>query len=94
MIDAHCHIDLYTHPTKIAHQANQARVLTVMVTNLPSAFEKAYPHIKKFDQIRIALGLHPLLALQHNSERERFRQLIDKTSYIGELSTGQKRIDI
>lgn len=85
MIDAHCHIDLYSNPAQIALKANRARVLTVMVTNLPSAFEKAYPHVKGFNQIRIALGLHPLLASQHYSELERFRQLIDKTSYIGEV---------
>lgn len=85
MIDAHCHIDLYPKPTEVADRANRANVLTVLVTNLPSAFEKAYPHIKQFPNIRLALGLHPLLALQHQMERNSFQRLIDKTSYIGEI---------
>lgn len=85
MIDAHCHIDLYSDPTQVANRANRARVLTVMVTNLPSAFEKAFPHVAAFDHIRPALGLHPLLAEQHLPERNRFLALIDKTSYIGEV---------
>ncbi|MBA3632375.1 MAG: TatD family hydrolase [Acidobacteria bacterium] len=85
MIDTHCHIDLYDRPTEVADRANRARVLAIAVTNLPSAFEKAYPHIKAFSQIRLALGLHPLLANQHSSELSRFEQLIDKTSYIGEI---------
>ena len=85
MIDTHCHLDLYDRPTEVADRATRAKVLTITVTNLPSAFEKAYPHIKQFNQIRIALGLHPLLAKQHLSERFRFKQLVDKTSYIGEI---------
>jgi len=85
MIDTHCHIDLYSNPTQVANRANRARVLTVLVTNLPSAFERAFPHVAAFDHIRPALGLHPLLAEQHLPERERFSALIDKTSYIGEV---------
>jgi len=85
MIDTHCHIDLYPRPTEVANRANQAKILTVLVTNTPSAFEKSYPHVKQFNHIRIALGLHPLVALEHNSERAKFERLIDKTSYIGEV---------
>jgi len=85
MIDAHCHIDLYPKPTEVADRANRANVLTVLVTNLPSAFEQSYPHIKQFPNIRLALGLHPLLALQHQAERNSFQRLINKTSYIGEI---------
>lgn len=85
MIDAHCHIDLYSKPTEVADRANRANVLTVLVTNLPSAFEKSYPHIKQFPNIRLALGLHPLLASQHQAERKSFQSLINKTSYVGEI---------
>ncbi len=85
MIDAHCHIDLYSKPTEVADRTNRANVLTILVTNLPSAFEKSCPHIKQFPNIRLALGLHPLLASQHQAERKSFQNLIDKTSYIGEI---------
>jgi TatD DNase family protein len=35
--------------------------------------------------IRLALGLHPLVAAQHRNERTRFMALADRTSYIGEV---------
>ncbi len=85
MIDTHCHIDLYPRPTDVADRANCAKVTTILVTNLPSAFERSYPHIRQFNHIRIALGLHPLLALNHRSEKAKFKDLVDKTSYIGEV---------
>lgn len=85
MIDTHCHVDLYPRPTEVAEEAKQARVLTISVTNLPSAFDRAYPYVEQFTNMRLALGLHPLLADKHLSERGRFQQLSAKTSYIGEV---------
>ncbi len=44
MIDAHCHLDLYADPYQIARAIERERVLTIAVTNSPTAFEHAYPH--------------------------------------------------
>jgi len=85
MIDTHCHLDLYPHPIEIAQASDRARVITIAVTNLPSAFESAYPYVRPFKYVRLALGLHPLMADQHLREREGFRRLVDRTSYIGEV---------
>lgn len=85
MLDAHCHIDLYQRPTDVADQADRAGVLTIVVTNLPSAFDKSRPHVKQFKHLRLALGLHPLMAAHHLAERQRFRELVEQTSYIGEV---------
>ena len=85
MIDTHCHVDLYANPSEVAARADRAGVLTVIFTNLPSALEKAYPHIRSFRKMRLSLGLHPLLAEQHIREKARFRALIDRTSIIGEF---------
>lgn len=85
MIDTHCHLDLFPHPTEAANRANRAGVLTVIVTNLPSAFERAYPHIRQFKNMRLALGMHPLVAANHATEKRRFQALVDLTSYIGEV---------
>jgi len=85
MIDTHCHIDLYQNPTKIALQTEQEKITTILVTNLPSLFEKSYPHTRGFKYIRLALGLHPLMADLHNKEKKLFEKLVDKTSYIGEV---------
>src|SRR5215471_8961860 len=85
MIDAHCHLDLYADPSKVAAAADRAGVTTIFVTNSPAAFERARPHIQQFRRVRIALGLHPLTAAKTRNEWTRFRELIDATSYIGEV---------
>lgn len=85
MIDTHCHLDLYPKPMQIAHQANDAGVLTICVTNLPSAFAEAQIRLRSLRHIRVALGLHPLLADHHVHERPAFQDYTDKTSYIGEV---------
>lgn len=85
MIDTHCHIDLYPDPSRVAADAEKAGITTVVVTNLPSAFDRAYPHIRPLRHIRLALGFHPLVAEQHAAERKRFQQYVDRTSYVGEI---------
>jgi TatD DNase family protein len=85
MIDTHCHLDLYAQPTIVAKEAQRAGVLTIAVTNVPSAFDEAYAHVRPLTNVRLALGLHPLAAEQHHSERKRFKELINRTSYIGEV---------
>jgi TatD DNase family protein len=85
MIDTHCHLDLYPDPSGVAAEAERQDVFTVCVTNLPSAYERSRPHIRERRGIRLALGLHPLLAQQHAGERERFRALVPDTSFVGEV---------
>jgi TatD DNase family protein len=85
MIDAHCHIDQYPNPYQISTDIENAQILTIAVTNTPLAFEKAYPHIRSFRYIRLALGLHPLHADRHEGEKTRFIKYLTKTSYIGEV---------
>src|SRR5579862_1287908 len=85
MLDAHCHIDLYPEPSAVADRAEHAGVFTIAVTNLPSAFKRSQPHVALRRRMRLALGLHPLLAEQHNNERNAFLSLIDATSFIGEI---------
>lgn len=86
MLDAHCHLDLYPDPSQTAIDAENAGVFTVFVTNLPSAFDLAYPHALRFRKVRLALGLHPLTASLHSEqELSRFKELVMKTSFIGEV---------
>ena len=85
MLDTHCHLDMYPKPTQIAEGARLAGIGTVAVTNLPSGFEKAYPYVGNVKGIKLALGLHPLHALEHAAQLERFAALVHKTCYIGEV---------
>jgi TatD DNase family protein len=85
MIDLHCHIDLYNNPLEIATKAERNSVTTVAVTNLPSYFQMVYPRLYRFKQIKLALGLHPLMVAQHKKEFATFTRMLTKTSYIGEV---------
>lgn len=85
MIDTHCHIDLYPNPSKLILQTERDRIITILVTNLPSSFEIAYSHVKGFRYIRLALGLHPLFAHEYSVEKRLFEKYVDQTSYIGEV---------
>jgi TatD DNase family protein len=86
MIDTHCHIDLYSNPLLVANEVEQKRITTIAVTNLPSHFEMGYNHLRNFKHIRLALGLHPLYADTHSLlELNKFKALVKKTSYIGEV---------
>ena len=85
MLDTHCHIDLYPNPHAIAKDIEKRGILTIAVTNLPSHFEIGQPYLIGFRQIRQALGLHPLMAEHHKKERPKFKQLLSKSSYIGEI---------
>lgn len=85
MIDAHCHVDLFPDPTAIANECERLGIYTIAMTNLPSHFKIGFPHLKNFRKVRLALGLHPLYATRHKDEYEIFDEMIDKTSYIGEI---------
>ena len=85
MLDTHCHIDLYPNPLTIAKEVEKQKILTIAVTNLPSHFEMGLPHLRRFRNIRPSLGLHPLMVEHHEKEHKQFKQMLSKTSYIGEI---------
>jgi TatD DNase family protein len=85
MLDAHCHVDLYPEPATVADRAAASGAFTVMVTNLPSAYDRSRPHVESRRRIRLALGLHPLLAAQHGAERDLFQARVATASFIGEV---------
>jgi TatD DNase family protein len=86
MLDTHCHLDLYPDPSRIASNAESAGVFVVCVTNLPSAFLAAQTHVQRFKSVRLALGLHPLIADLHSDEElSQFSKLVCQTSFIGEI---------
>lgn len=86
MFDTHCHIDQYPDPLAVAQLAEQRRLITIGVTQLPSHFQEGREYVKHFRYVRLALGLHPLLAAEHTPrELALFQQLLPSTSYVGEV---------
>lgn len=85
IIDTHCHFDMMSQPEAYIRQKEQAGDIVIGMTNLPSHFEMGLPHVKRYKHIRLALGLHPLLASENKNELPLFNSLLDQTSYIGEI---------
>ncbi|WP_028071707.1 Qat anti-phage system TatD family nuclease QatD [Sphingobacterium thalpophilum] len=85
IIDTHCHIDLYPNPRKVLQDCVRADITVLAMTNLPSHFEMGYSHFQSLKKIRLALGMHPLMADSHKKEFGLFRKNINRTSYIGEV---------
>lgn len=85
IIDTHCHIDLYPNPKKVLQDCVNADITVLAMTNLPSHFEMGYSHFQSLKKIRIALGMHPLMAESHQREFDLFLKNLNRTSYIGEV---------
>ncbi len=85
MIDVHCHFDMVQNPEEYIAKNEQQKIITIGMTNLPSHFSIGFSHVRQYKYIRLALGLHPLLANEHSKEYSRFKEFVNKTSYIGEV---------
>ena len=85
MIDTHCHFDMMPQPEAYIRQRELAGDIVIGMTNLPSHFQMGQPHLRGYKHIRLALGLHPLLAAESKSEVTLFKRLVNQTSYIGEI---------
>lgn len=85
IIDAHCHFDLYPNPVEIIKESERLGIPTIGMTNLPSHFKMGHPHVKTYKKVRLALGMHPLMAENHRKEFPLFSKYLNLTSYIGEI---------
>lgn len=85
MLDSHCHLDRYHDPQGVAAQAARKGVFTIAVTNLPSHFKTGIRHVRRLPRVRLALGLHPLAAEEHDRELADFEACFRTTSFIGEV---------
>ncbi len=85
MIDVHCHFDMTKNPEKYISDNEKRQIITIGMTNLPSHFQMGVNHVRQYKYIRLALGLHPLMAKEHTKEYSKFRQYFNETSYIGEV---------
>lgn len=85
-VDAHCHVDAYDDPPGILAAAAQAGVVTVAVTELPTAYKRLRVRLGSRPLARPALGVHPLRAHQVTTrERHVFLRELSTTDYVGEV---------
>jgi TatD DNase family protein len=85
MMDFHAHLDLYPDPGSVVQRCTELGIYVLSVTTTPTAWERTSALASGSPRIRTALGLHPQLARQRKHELTLFRELVDKTPYIGEV---------
>ena len=85
IIDTHCHFDMMPQPEAYIQRIEKAGDIVIGMTNLPSHYQMGAAHIAGYKHVRLALGLHPLLAADNKQEITLFEKLVDSTSYIGEI---------
>ncbi|EEU69489.1 TPA: hydrolase [Enterococcus faecalis] len=84
-IDTHCHLDLSKNRNSFSKEINNNKIYTIAVTNLPKLFQKNKVILPETQYIKHALGYHPELVSQFPDQLGEFKQLIEKTRYIGEI---------
>jgi TatD DNase family protein len=91
-VDSHCHLGRYEDPLSVARRAEEAEVVTVAVTELPSEFQRLSLRLGTQRLVRLALGLHPLrAALASPMELALFARLLDRVEYVGEVGLDRSR---
>jgi TatD DNase family protein len=85
MIDFHCHVDLFPDPSALVEECERIGLYVLSVTTVPSAWEGTVALAQRSKRIRTALGLHPEIAHERQSELQLFDQLLPNAKYVGEI---------
>ena len=74
LIDTHFHLDLMENMQPLIKQFRGAKVGIIAVGTAPLAYKRELQFAEGADSIRIALGFHPQLVGQRESEIDLFLQ--------------------
>lgn len=85
MIDAHCHLDLFSSPQEMARACATRATFVLSVTTTPSAWHGTVALEREAPSIATALGLHPQLAHERARELPLFERLLPETRFVGEI---------
>lgn len=85
LVDFHCHLDLYPDHAAAVREADEAGVFTLAVTTTPRAWPRNHELAQHTKHVRAALGLHPQLVAEYESEIALWDQYLPEARYIGEV---------
>jgi TatD DNase family protein len=84
-VDFHCHLDLYSDHATLMAECDREQVATLTVTTTPKAWCRNRELASRSAYVRVALGLHPQLVADRESELPLLEQLLPETRYVGEV---------
>lgn len=85
LLDTHCHIDLFDDPITQVEAYERSGNHCILVTMLPSHYRAALDHLRPYEHVQAALGIHPLRAREGRKELDLFKNLCSGAEYIGEI---------
>ena len=80
-VDSHCHLDLL----KNVNFCMLKDVCILSVTTTPAAWIGNKQLYSKYENVKIALGLHPQLINERINDFKLFEQILPETKYVGEV---------
>nr|WP_283026780.1 TatD family hydrolase [Providencia rettgeri] len=83
LVDFHCHLDLYPNHEQAVKYVEFAGVFTLAVTTTLRAWPRNNELSQNTKYVRAALGLHPQLVSEHESEITIWDDYLSETRYIG-----------
>lgn len=85
MIDFHSHLDLYPDALSLLPRVARQNVFTLVVSTSPKAWLATSKVFAGYPNIKVALGLHPEIAVAKAVEKDLFISLIRQAEYVGEI---------
>jgi TatD DNase family protein len=85
MIDFHCHLDLYPDALKLLPEVSKRNQFTLVVTTSPRAWQATSRVFAGYDNIKVALGMHPEIVRKKASEHELLISCIAQAQFVGEV---------
>lgn len=91
MIDLHCHLDLYPDVLKLIPSVTARNVFTLVVTTSPRAWQATSRVFAGYNNIKIAVGLHPEIVDKKKDERSLLITCISEATFVGEVGLDGSR---
>jgi len=85
VIDFHCHLDLYPDALSILPEVARRNEFTLAVTTSPRAWQATSRVFAGYNNIHVALGMHPEVVAQKFNERDLLLSSIKSSRFIGEV---------
>ena len=92
--DTHLHLDLFNNREALMQQIEGGKSYTIAVTNLPVLYEKYIKTYGNSKYVKFALGFHPELVYEYNTQLDIFLRNIKNAKYIGEIGLDYKIKDL
>lgn len=85
MIDFHCHLDLYQNSKEMLSVVSKNNIFTLVVTTSPRAWQMTSQIFSGYENIKVAIGMHPEIISSKFNERSLLLSSIPKTRFVGEV---------